>query len=80
MIGVGKDTTTNRMRKSETMWKEKLFLWYMVQTSDITPWSQDPRNGGHPWPPVLEAYTRGGRAQHAEDVWMENIDEPSTFL
>lgn len=30
--------------------KEKLLIWYM-QTSDVTPWNQDPRDGGMPWPP-----------------------------
>jgi arylsulfatase A-like enzyme len=31
--------------------KNKLFLWYM-QTSDVTPWLEDARNGGLPWPPT----------------------------
>jgi arylsulfatase A-like enzyme len=31
--------------------KQKLFLWYM-QTSDVTPWLEDSRSGGYPWPPT----------------------------
>jgi hypothetical protein len=58
---------------------EKLFLWYMVQMSDTTQCSQDPRNGGYPCPPALEAYTHGGHPQHAEDVWMDT-NEPSIVL
>eukprot|EP00927_Polykrikos_kofoidii_P011344 TRINITY_DN14799_c0_g1_i1.p1 TRINITY_DN14799_c0_g1~~TRINITY_DN14799_c0_g1_i1.p1 ORF type:complete len:542 (+),score=50.82 TRINITY_DN14799_c0_g1_i1:49-1674(+) len=29
--------------------KQKLFQWFMW-TSDVTPWQEDPRNGGYPWP------------------------------
>jgi hypothetical protein len=29
--------------------KEKLFLWFM-QTSDVTPWVEDPRSGNYPFP------------------------------
>jgi hypothetical protein len=32
--------------------KTKLFLWYM-QTSDVTPWLEDPRQGG--WNPSPQA-------------------------
>ena len=34
----------------ESELKSKLFLWYM-QTSDVTPWLEDSRSGGYPWPP-----------------------------
>ena len=35
--------------------KNRLFLWYM-QTSDVTPWLEDPRSGNlpFPFPPVIQ--------------------------
>lgn len=33
--------------------KTKLFLWYM-QTSDVTPWLEDPRRGGWNPPPTQD--------------------------
>ena len=30
--------------------RNKLFIWYM-ETSDVTPWLEDHRNGRYPWPP-----------------------------
>lgn len=46
--------TTNVYNKPEyasvqTALKEKLFIWYF-QTSDVTPWKEDARNGHYPWP------------------------------
>ena len=35
--------------------KQKLFLWYM-QTSDVTPWLEDPRQGG--WNPTSDDVAR----------------------
>ena len=34
--------------------KEKLFLWFM-QTSDVTPWLEDPRGGDMPFGPHTAA-------------------------
>ena len=40
--------------------KEKLFLWFM-QTSDVTPWLEDPRGGNMPFGPHAAA-AQGGKA------------------
>ena len=34
--------------------KDRLFMWYM-QTADVTPWLEDNRHGGLPWPPKKDA-------------------------
>ena len=39
--------------------RSKLFYWYM-QTSDVTPWLEDDRSGGYPWPPEAAAAVRSG--------------------
>jgi len=44
--------------------KEKLFLWYM-QTSDVTPWTLDSRNGGYKPP---------GQSSKAFDVLMDTLE------
>jgi choline-sulfatase len=40
--------------------KEKLFLWFM-QTSDVTPWLEDPRGGNMPFGPHATAAQHGGK-------------------
>ena len=39
----------------------ELLRWYM-ETSDVTPWSIDPRTGGYPWPPPRAAAAEGAAA------------------
>ena len=51
--------------------KEKLFLWYM-QTSDVTPWLEDPRQGG--WNPAATSAGAPGAGRGAFfDVGADSI-------
>jgi arylsulfatase A-like enzyme len=47
--------------------KNKLFIWYM-ETSDVTPWNEDKRNGGYPWPPTIPAGDVGMDTSHGDDA------------
>ena len=56
--------------------KHKLFLWYM-HTSDVTPWYEDPRSGGYPFPGTgvpLPQY------QHADDVGVDSTSSETVYF
>lgn len=61
--------------------KEKLFIWYF-QTSDVTPWKLDPRDGGLPFPfknqPIDFAMdTQESVMYHA---WHDSSDSETQFI
>jgi hypothetical protein len=58
--------------------REKLFIWFF-QTSDVTPWKVDARNGHMPWPkneglPIDWAMDTEEPVHYVS--WSENNDQP----
>ena len=39
-----------------------------METSDVTPWNEDKRNGGYPWPPTIPAGDVGMDTSHGDDA------------
>ena len=56
--------------------KNRLFLWYM-QTSDVTPWLEDDRHGGLPWPPKKKK--NGGALLLPGDAYMDSRPRLEAF-
>jgi len=55
--------------------KNQLFLWYM-QTSDVTPWLEDPRQGK--WNPPADGYEQ--RRAAFFDVGADTVERPGRVL
>lgn len=53
--------------------KNQIFMWYL-HTSDVTPWLEDSRHGGYPWPPSQKDSVGAPVTAVPSDVGLDTVE------